>query len=630
MGMAKGPNSLTATVGGLVPAVFEATVNADVLLELGHSYEITLLRIDSSRVLSLDTSGHWALWGYASRSLLANGDSLSAELAGPTVVIELPSGFEVRAASDGHVLSTITAQSSWWKLSSDGSYLCAGSDTGLSAWTPTGRLLISHAGDYSNVMSFAAPGQIRVALGPKGTSVVETIDVQTGVSTVGPAFAGRFHSWFTDGERFLTNVANTVWVYSKASLQEAFFSLSTIKNLTGQGGWLWTHQYPFSGPLDIYAVGGSGTPAATYPIYGSPVTPSGTTIGVGSVSVIDLSGSSPSKTDYILPIPRLSAYGATSSSQWIVGNQDGIVLDGASLSSEARYFGLGRAWSIAGGTDRVAVAIASGKILYFDAATNTSEGSIDYLEAISSWIKLGMSNDGTVLAAWAWFKSGGDSDTTLNVFSLPSGSVVRSWPYATGYPLLTDCSLSGSGVYIGQEVVTNDTGLDRQVSAISGGPPTWSDSIAVDWWSIPVPIRLSADGSLIAVSNGGFIPSTGTNIFKDGILATAVTGWAVGWIDDARLLVNHYRASASGMSSGYYECVIYDPAGLEVAAPSLPEINSFQTVTVDTVYSPEKNRIFSLSTGAVTWKGINSTGVGAVAGSRVVFASGSRVLSEPY
>jgi hypothetical protein len=632
LGTAKGLNSLTATVDGLAPTMFAASVKADVLLELGHGDDITRLRMVSSRVLSQDSSGHWSLWDYASGSLIANGDSLSVDMAGPTVVISQTSGFEVRASSDGHLLSKIMSQNSWWMIASDGSYLCAGSNSSLSAWTPTGQIIVSRAGDYSNVKSYAAPDEIRVALGPNGLSVIETIDIRTGASAVGPAFAGQFHSWFNDGERFLTNVANTVWVYSKNRVQEAIFSLSTISNLTGQGGWVWTYE---NSTMSLYSVGGNGTPAATWylPINAAAIA-SGEIIGVifsdpPSASIIDLSGSSPSKADYVLPIAYPSSFRAASSSQWVVGNGDGVVLDGDSLSSEARYFGLGRAWSISGGADRVAVATASGKILYFDASTNTLEGVIDFSSS-----KLEISNDGTVLAASAnALHAQYAPDRTLKVFSLPTATVSRSWPYTFQItPFLKDFSLARTGTHIGQVLATAFHGVwdfDRQVSAIQGGPPTWSDVISGSF-DLDAPIRLSPDGSLIAVSSGAPDPSVGTNIFKEGILATAVTGWAVGWIDNARFLVNRYVSLRPDIID-YEGCAIYDQAGVEVAAPPLPEMTSFQTVTADLVYSPEWNAIFSLSTGETTWSSaIKPYGEGAVAGSRVVFTFGSRILLESY
>jgi hypothetical protein len=113
------------------------------------------------------------------------------------------------------------------------------------------------------------------------------------------------------------------------------------------------------------------------------------------------------------------------------------------------------------------------------------------------------------------------------------------------------------------------------------------------------------------------------------MLATAVPGWAVGWIDDGRLLVNNYAAGP--VFAVFSGCTIYDPTGIKLATPALPELQELQAVTSDSVYSARKNAIFSLTTGASTWTSADpSVGVGAVSGSFVVFESGSRVLAESY
>jgi hypothetical protein len=172
------------------------------------------------------------------------------------------------------------------------------------------------------------------------------------------------------------------------------------------------------------------------------------------------------------------------------------------------------------------------------------------------------------------------------------------------------------------------------VTSLTGGPLIWSDSA---FWALTgdltlttlsVPIRLSPDGTLIAVSNGS-TSVAGTNIFKNGNFVTTVPGWAVGWIDNSRLLVNTMGTWGLGHPA-ILGCSIYDSSGVKLTSPPL-NLGYFQTVTLDSVYSPSSNEIFSLTTGASTWSSAyQSTGVGAVAGSHVVFASGARVLSEPY
>jgi len=62
---------------------------------------------------------------------------------------------------------------------------------------------------------------------------------------------------------------------------------------------------------------------------------------------------------------------------------------------------------------------------------------------------------------------------------------------------------------------------------------------------------------------------------------------------------------------------------------ALPELRSLQPIDSDSIYSPELNSIFSVSTAAVLWSSpYPSRNDGAVAGSYVVFASGSRVLVD--
>jgi hypothetical protein len=432
--------------GGSTTANVTITVNKALssLLELGHLTNINFLQLQNSRLLSRDFSGHWVLWDYASSGILASGDQVPntqaypisfqvLALEGNTLIIGIPNGLEVRSSIDGHVLSTIISQNSWWKLAADGSYICAGSSSGLSVWTTDGVLLFLRTGDYSAANSFAAPDAVRIALGPAGQNVVETIPIPTGVSSVSPAFSGQFNSWFLDGAHFLTNQGNTVWTYSNAAVQLALISFPTVENLTGQGNWIWTFEsgYPNS-PLTIYAIGNS-TPTATYLLDDlASVSPSGTTIGAmpysgpPQISVIDLSGSSPAKVDYTLPVADELAYAAASSSQWVVGNRYGVVLDGASLSGTPRYIALGQAWSIAGGTGRAAIAVASGSIFHFDPSGPTLEGTIPFSSS-----KLQLSSDGTVLAAMANAKDAQyEPDRTLKVFSLPTGSIINSWPYS--------------------------------------------------------------------------------------------------------------------------------------------------------------------------------------------------------
>jgi Putative Ig domain len=623
-----------------------------VLLDLGHAQPIDLLRLTSSRVLSMDQYKSWVLWDYATAVKLTGAHAVCGssncvagtlppvDLEGPTLVDETAAGLEVRASSDGSLLTVISTPVVWWKLATDGSYVCAGSATALTAWSPSGAVIASRAGNYSAAVTFAAPGQVQVALGPAGANVVETVTLPSGTPSVSLAFQGTFNSWFLDGQHFLSNTGNTVWTYTNTGVQAGIAALPTVQNLTGQGSWFSTYS-PGNSQVDIYKVGASGSPTATYsPSVIASVIPSGLTLGIidnetGAGTVIDLSGTNLATTNFTAPIAYTSAYAGISGSQWLVGSRWGVLLDGTSIAGTPRYFGYGAAWSIAGSSPLVAVATASGVILYFDAATNARKGTINFSSS-----QIALSSDGSVLAAAGdQFDAQFHSDWSINIYSLPSGSGINSWPYS--YPanaqsaiLPFEITLSGSGTALGQVLgtlngVTGAWTCSRQVTAVTGGPVLWSDTFTPVLPCLGLPIRLSPDGTKVAVSNNKFATSA-TNVYSNGTLVTAVPGWAVGWLDDSRILTNSYTLT-NGNPDPYSGSTIYNSSGTKLVDLPLPELQSLQIVSADSVYDPGSNAIYSTTTGLATWTSASPpTGVGALAGSNVVFGSGSQVLVQPY
>lgn len=685
---ASAPASYVVTAqspSGQATVTLTLEVDSGPLLDLGHAAGILLLRMSGSSVLSVDEAGHWNLWSYASAAEIASGDLYCAQncspgneqfppnkpipdhiadMAGGTVVFvtQNQSGFEVRSAATGQVLSNISASVSWWSLASDGSYLLAGSQTGLFAWSPSGDSLLSLSGDYSKANAFAAPGQIRIADGPSGQNVIQTISVPGGASTTGPAFNGQFSSWFLDGSRFITTAGTTALVYSPDGLQQALITLPGGSPPVGQGNWIWTRS---GGTLDVFAITTGSTPAATFPVDPIAVlTPSVTTIAVTSccasassnaLSIVDLSGTTPSMASYTLPIidtddpalyPFESGYAALSASQWVIGNSWGVLLDGASLGATPRYFDYGTAWSIAGSNGSIAVATASGRIVYFDASTLTQEGVIPF-----SASQVLLSSDGSLLAAAGDENDNPYGDPSIRIYSLPDARLLYTWPYSFSGTFPTDIALSGSGAVLGQ-VLANSTSYTEEAGPSTGGSPIFSSTIDFNSYQVPPPaIRVSPDGTGFATSTGLPANATsdqpgGTNILHNNSLVTTVMGYPVGWLDDGHLLVEY-------ASSG---CTVYSPTGQSTGPCLLPgptAINAFtvvQPVTSDTVYGidtidfpppPADNYIYmrvaamlSVSTGSVSWASgdlpLSPGAVGAVAGGRVFFIAGGQVLAQGY
>jgi hypothetical protein len=289
-------------------------------------------------------------------------------------------------------------------------------------------------------------------------------------------------------------------------------------------------------------------------------------------------------------------------------------------------------FSVASGGSVAAVATASGQIVVVNPQTSAVQTVINFLSA-----NVQMSSDGTVLAAMAPpYGTQYRPDESLTVFSLPSGSVINTWPYSyTSAEQPLGFTLAPTGTYVAQLTGTFypaavgplGSPFARQVTAVTGGPVLWSDSQTV---ALPS-VLFSPDGTLMAVADGLQSPGTATNIYQNFTLTTAVAGWPVGWIDNSRLLTSTYVASIEYPNGVYSSATIYSSAGATLATPALPELLSLETVSTDSIYSPYRNSIFSLATGELSFGNgdvvISPNVAGTLAGSYVVYPSGAMVIA---
>ncbi len=598
------------------------------------------IALSSTHVLALDCgegAQHWVLWNYSTGALVAQGNSCPIDtcsgrypgglapniaLAGQIAVVPAvstgPSGFQVISVTDGSVLATVisappSVSVGNWQVASDGSYICAPAADGssLTIWAPDGSVITTIPGNYTSADLFCAPGQVQVAHGPKGTNVIETLSIPGGASSVSPGFAGTFKSWFSDGSAFLSVVDNTVWVYSPTAVQQDFRTLPTVSAIAGRGPWFWAAD---SASLNVYKVGSSATPAATFTGSGgsiSSVTPSGSTIAFstpdGLLHIVDLSIATPAETVYSSPVGTV--YAAVSASDWVIGGSDnGTVLDGQSLATTPRYFGYGRVLGLAGSASRFAVATSIGKVLIYKSSDLSLETTLDI-----SAQQLSMSGDGTLLAVRTWDAT----QASVATISLPAGTVVNTWSYPNaGGVTPLDISLSNSGALLAQALSNG-----RQVTASSGGPVLWSDQVSAE--SGISPIALSLDDTLIAVSNG----DNSSTIYLNDQPASLIPGQAIGWLQGNELYAN----ASPGPNPGPGE--IFNSAGIKQTAPNLPALpGPIQVLSAEAIFDPVRSVIYSLETGEAIWPAPpDAAGRGAVAGSVVVFPTFSnQIVVEPY
>jgi hypothetical protein len=638
--------TITATnAGGSDTFNVVLEVTSPLVIDLGHTSPIVGLRMNGNRVLSWDSSKRFVLWnaqtGERLRSIAAQCPPMNicppeGALAGPTFVIRKDTEWVVYASADGATLAQIPEEvgySESWELADDGGYLVVAGSDGLKAFSPTGTLLFTRPGDYRNAALnnavHADANAIRVAGGPAGAQVVESITVPGGVATMSAAFAGTFARWFEDGERFLTTAGSTARVYSTAAVQLDLAALPTVEGIDGDGEWYWTAT---SSTARVYRVGSAGVAAATYTQ--DEVVGSGGTLALlvnnsRTIGIVDLTGITPVRTDHVSPVAYPGSFAASSPTDWVFGANSGVLFGELGAATPLLY-SHGEARSIAGSSSRVAIATMAGEILLYDATTHALQDRIDW-----SASQVALSADGTVLGALARADSNvAGGDRTLRFYSLPSKTVIDDRPATfdgfASWPI--DFRLSASGLRVGQTIGHPSGGgtltVTLEVSEIDG-TPVWTDvpRPVVNSGSAELFVRLSPSGARFAVPDRVPGAGVGTNLYLDGTLTGAASGWPVGWLDESRVLVNRYNAS-----DGYEGANVIDPAGFIVTTPALIQMRQMQPVGTTHVYSPARNMILDAGTGDTEWFSfapVDGRGVGAVAGAYVWFASGATIRVEP-
>jgi hypothetical protein len=223
---------------------------------------------------------------------------------------------------------------------------------------------------------------------------------------------------FDAGERFLTAAGNTAMVYSHAGSQVDIAALPTVVGLGGNGNWFWTADN-IAGTVRVYSVGSSSAPAASYSAEGVRHAANQLALDTGfgqTLSIVDLSGGSPVRTDHALPVGSVASFAATAADEWVFGTHDGVLL-AQHTAGPLQRLSYGRALSIAGGTQRASIATASGAIVNIAAATRAVENELDFPAA-----KIQLSVDGSVLAAQSLRDSAAVDARSLKIYALPAGT----------------------------------------------------------------------------------------------------------------------------------------------------------------------------------------------------------------
>jgi hypothetical protein len=140
--------------------------------------------------------------GAVQRDGLNAQDQGFTAVAGKTAVVQSGNWLTLADRMSGTPLANIEMPAGvrWWQLAQDGSYFVAATDTRLIVWSRAGSVLFTRPANYSTAMIFAAARELRIAAGPAGSHVIESIAVPAGTSQLGASFAGSFRSWTENGQ----------------------------------------------------------------------------------------------------------------------------------------------------------------------------------------------------------------------------------------------------------------------------------------------------------------------------------------------------------------------------------------------------------------------------------------------
>ncbi|CAN98745.1 PE-PGRS family protein [Sorangium cellulosum So ce56] len=632
-------------------------------LDLGHQKGLSRLFVSGSRVLSWDYD-RWMLWDTDSSAAIADGHAPGGfDPGSPNLGIlpfELPGGvvlrgdivliqtdpehaFELRSAIDGSVLASVTTEYDQAGLASDGSYAWTRrqSTRTITLWSTAGverwSAAVNHQGDVH-----AAPDALRIAPLPPVPlqNSIAVLPADGSPPTVTPELSGTFHSWFQDGERFLTTVGTTVRVYSKAGIQEGIVNLPSTKQLAGTRDYFWMlADNRADSPLMVYRVGGGAVPVAEYPDradYRYTFAPTERALALlrkqtSRLDIIDLDGPEVTLTEHAPPLVENASVHIDQDLRLAVSNVYGAISYKGTLTDPggSGLLGCGTLHSVAGApSGHVALATGSGKTLVYDTAA-LDAGPSAVVPFHSN--KVLLSADGGLLAARAALDPM-VTDKSLRLFSLPDGAQLAS---LLREEVIQDFSMSFDGSTVGRTYRVDSSRTERVVSDWAGSAPLFQDT-----GHRPAPL-VSPDGHHVVVTDSA--PSEGcgfTQLYEDGALVNVVPGCAIGWLDDTHVLVQSYNRFPQSSRWTYQASTIYDELGNPVAAPPLPRIPirtdstdvrdnyGIQPVSATALYSRYDGVLYDIETGAAlaTFPGLRS----AVAGAFMVHPCGYGVCAETY
>ncbi len=613
---------------------------ATALLDLGHTRKIDFVYHAADRVLAADSPA-WIVWDTTTAGQIARGSGTIVGAGGSLFAVRTGSQLELRSVTDGTSKGSVAAGTNqYFGVASDGSYAWGSSTTALTVWSPAGAVLFARSGNYAQAFNVAlgvqgihaAAGEIRVATGPAGASVIETIAVPSQTVTVSPAFPDAFASWFRDGSHFFTKpvpTAAALRVYKKDATFVQLVLQYWVNGGPGLGGsngnskFFWTFDSGMNNLL-VFAVGGSTTPVLQVPVGPSDtVMASNGMIAITQefgtqLTLVDVGAAVASK-QVTVPPAYLTSFASDGAGHWSVGNKVGVLyfLGNSKSASADGLLGCGGVGDPANdattatshamsGTSsgKLIVATASGQDLVLDATTK----QVVTLVAGVVPRQARLTNDGKTLVMTNYgyglqYLPGCE----MFLYALPSLTPKQSWPSSD---CVYDFDLARGGSRLSYWA-----GTQRHVLDLGSQTDVLTDSTS------ELAPKVSPDGTHIAATNGNL-----TAIYLNGTLVNAVSGRAIGWIDDNALLVQTHKVQFDA----YDKSFVYDATGTLISQPPLmPLVTYFDTAAPGRILDRDDSKIYDTTTGAKVWDQGLPPGA-TIVGANVAYLSGSAVYLTKY
>lgn len=605
--------------------------NGAVLLDVGHanyrpspSADEVQIIYSGKRALS-SHGGRWVLWDVASRALIASGPVVCGAsecparplLKGSLLVLFNMDGTEVRDSGDGHLVASLpTLRHVGWEqeppragAALDGSYFWVQSRERLDMFSAAGTLLASRSGDYRHASAFGTPATLRVAGGPAGPSIIESVALPSGSVTTSSMFVGKFLKWSDDGARFITEAASAIRVYDADLSLRKLLAVPSTSGVGTYGEYLWV----LSGGSTVQVVSLAGGDMPVLSTSGSRlVSSSGGYLAMESTrsdrhyrsfKTVDLTTTPPTVREYDLEV---GTYAGNESGAWVVANS-GLALQHVEAGSlNHRELSCGSVRDLAVSPNGTwAIALAARQIL----VGSISSRLISDVLALDA-DKVDLSEDGRFLVART-FDPQNSTGRSIIVHDLQMRNEVRRVA-ATSY---ADFALARQAERL-VEVACLSGGCEYRVVDLSGATT----------YQGPRPIQpltrvvISPDGGRVAISTAGYDPVSETGlgalIHEGSSLTGAAEGFPIGWIDRDRLAV---RVRATDLVTR-----LVDATGAPITSSLLmrpgTEVDVARSNDLLYINDYYGDAVYNLSTGATVWSDPDSQyGQGGLGDSHLLY-----------